>query len=357
MNWKDAFTRASQAAPDFGAAGGALPGASALVDAATARAVQARLNALGAQPLLKVDGSWGPKSASATASFQSSRGLKADGIPGPDTLRALGVPIPKPPNAPNIPGLKKSVALVLPVFQGKFEGSALPYMYTDVKGNVTTGTGILIDPIGMALALPWKNPDGSLASASDVTAAWNTVKAAYPAVQSVRSEPLTTIRLTPDDLNTILYRKAAAFHSGLSKSYPSYQKAPADAQLAMLGLAWPWGDGFAAVWDRSYPGKLGSAFRTAFESGNFAALPDIITQASQSEESVNAGIIPRNAAVKQLFSSAADVVAKKASYDNLYWPGPVVAGLIAAANVMTWVLGGMAAIGLAIAFASGEFKR
>jgi hypothetical protein len=168
---------------------------------------------------------------------------------------------------------------------------------------------------------------------------------------------LTTIRLTPDDLNTILYRKAAAFHSGLSKSYPSYQKAPADAQLAMLGLAWPWGDGFAAVWDRSYPGKLGSAFRTAFESGNFAALPDIITQASQSEESVNAGIIPRNAAVKQLFSSAADVVAKKASYDNLYWPGPVVAGLIAATNVMTWVLGGMVAIGLAIAFASGEFKR
>ena len=103
MNWKDAFTRASQAAPDFGAAGGALPGASALVDGATARAVQARLNALGAQPLLTVDGSWGPKSAAATASFQSSRGLKADGIPGPDTLKALGVPIPPAPKVPNIP--------------------------------------------------------------------------------------------------------------------------------------------------------------------------------------------------------------------------------------------------------------
>jgi peptidoglycan hydrolase-like protein with peptidoglycan-binding domain len=357
MNWKDAFTRASQAAPEFGAAGGVLPGAQALVDSQTARAVQARLNALGAQPQLAVDGSWGPKSANGTAAFQASRGLRADGIPRPDTLNALGVPIPKPPNAPNIPGLKKSVALALPLFQGRFEGSGLPYMYTDKKGNVTTGTGILIDPISMALALPWKNPDGSLASAGDVTAAWNVVKAAYPGVQSVHSEPLTTIRLTPDDLNSVLYKKAAAFHAGLSKSYPSYPKAPADAQLAMLGLAWPWGDGFAAVWDRSYPGKLGTAFKAAFESGNFAALPDIITQASQSEESVNAGIIPRNAAVKQLFSSAADAVAKKANYDNLYWPGPIVAGLIAVTSTMTWVLGGMAAVGLVIAAMSGEFKK
>jgi peptidoglycan hydrolase-like protein with peptidoglycan-binding domain len=355
MNWKDAFTRASQAAPEFGAGGGALPGAQALVDSQTARAVQARLNALGAQPQLAVDGSWGPKSANGTAAFQASRGLKADGIPGPDTLKALGVPIPKSPNAPNIPGLKKSVALALPVFQGRFEGSGLPYMYTDVKGNVTFGTGILADPVSSALQYPWKNQDGSLASPADVTAAFNAVKSAWPGIQSTGSQSLTTIRLTPDDLNKILYSKAAAFHAGLSKSYPSYPKAPADAQLAMLGLAWPWGDGFAAVWDKSYPGKLGTAFKTAFESGNFAALPDIITQASQSEESVNAGIIPRNAAVKQLFSSAADVVSKKANYDALYWPGPVVLGVISAFNTITWVIAGaLLAVGLAILAFKGD---
>ena len=328
-----------------------------MVDAATARAVQARLNALGAQPLLTVDGSWGPKSAAATASFQASRGLKADGIPGPDTLRALGVPIPPAPKVPNISGLKKSVALALPVFQGKFEGSALPYMYTDVKGNVTFGTGILADPVSSALKYPWKNPDGSLASAADVTNAFNAVKSAWPAVQSTGCQSLTTIRLTPDDLNSILYGKAALFHSGLSRTYPSYTKAPADAQLAMLGLAWPWGDGFAAVWDRSYPGKLGTAFRTAFEAGNFAALPDIISQASASEESVNAGIIPRNTAVKQLFSSAADVVAKKADYDALYWPGPVIKGIATIVSTTTWVLAGMTVVGLVIAAFSGEFKR
>jgi hypothetical protein len=123
----------------------------------------------------------------------------------------------------------------------------------------------------------------------------------------------------------------------------------------MLGLAWPWGDGFAAVWDRSYPGKLGTAFKTAFESGNFAALPDIITQASRSEESVNAGIIPRNAAVKQLFSSAADVVSKKANYDALYWPGPVVLGVISAFNTITWVIAGASlAVGLAILAFKGD---
>src|SRR5271168_4120339 len=161
MNWKDAFTRASQAAPEFGAAGGALPGASALVDGATARAVQARLNQLGVQPQLTVDGSWGPKSAAGTASFQASRGLKADGIPGPDTLNALGVPLPRAPNVPSIPGLRRAAAAAMPLFQGKFEGSALTYPYTDVKGLVTVGTGNLIDggkasdPHAASAVQPW----------------------------------------------------------------------------------------------------------------------------------------------------------------------------------------------------------
>lgn len=54
--------------------------------------VQAKLNALGANPPLTVDGSWGPKSKAALVAFQSAHGLTADGIPGPLTLGALGIP-------------------------------------------------------------------------------------------------------------------------------------------------------------------------------------------------------------------------------------------------------------------------
>jgi peptidoglycan hydrolase-like protein with peptidoglycan-binding domain len=54
--------------------------------------VQAKLNALGANPPLTVDGAWGPKSKAALVAFQQSKGLTADGIPGPITLGALGIP-------------------------------------------------------------------------------------------------------------------------------------------------------------------------------------------------------------------------------------------------------------------------
>jgi len=54
--------------------------------------IQARLNELGANPPLTVDGSWGPKSKAALVAYQQSKGLTADGIPGPITLGSLGIP-------------------------------------------------------------------------------------------------------------------------------------------------------------------------------------------------------------------------------------------------------------------------
>ena len=54
-------------------------------------AVQQKLNDLGANPKLDTDGKWGPKSKAALTAFQKSKGLTADGIPGPNTLGALGI--------------------------------------------------------------------------------------------------------------------------------------------------------------------------------------------------------------------------------------------------------------------------
>lgn len=54
-------------------------------------AVQKKLNDLGASPQLDVDGKWGPKSKTALTAYQKSKGLTADGVPGPMTLSALGI--------------------------------------------------------------------------------------------------------------------------------------------------------------------------------------------------------------------------------------------------------------------------
>lgn len=54
-------------------------------------AVQKALNDKGAQPPLAVDGQWGPKSKAALIAYQKSKGLVADGVPGPITLGSLGI--------------------------------------------------------------------------------------------------------------------------------------------------------------------------------------------------------------------------------------------------------------------------
>ncbi len=57
-----------------------------MADVAT---IQARLNALGAQPPLEVDGVLGPKTVEAIKTFQRSKNIEPDGIVGPITLAAL----------------------------------------------------------------------------------------------------------------------------------------------------------------------------------------------------------------------------------------------------------------------------
>jgi hypothetical protein len=48
-------------------------------------------------------------------------------------------------------------------------------MYADVLGLITTGQGNLIDPKPAALALPWRNRDGALASSAEISAEWDRI--------------------------------------------------------------------------------------------------------------------------------------------------------------------------------------
>lgn len=89
-----------RAISDAGRKGKALPRARVAVAQATASFggsvnpsasdLQAKLNALGASPQLVVDGSVGSATIAAIKAFQSTHGLVPDGVPGPQTLAALG---------------------------------------------------------------------------------------------------------------------------------------------------------------------------------------------------------------------------------------------------------------------------
>jgi hypothetical protein len=334
--------------------------------------VQAKLNSFGAA--LTVDGSPGQATRAAIVAFQRAHGLTPDGVPGPATLGAMGfvgatgilggsgktfVPIKATGPSP-IPGLRAAVVANIPPLFSLWEGERLPFMYTDKKGFVTTGTGNLIDPVSMALALPWKRPDGTLASPSEVQAAWQTVKNAWPGVQSVNSQSLTNLRLDKADVDKLVLRQVASNHDVLKSIYPGYTSWPSDAQMAAHSISWGWGPGFAHVWDTLGMGPIGTAFKNAVNKSppDFVTAASLAKQAGDHEVQVkkNTGMAPRNDAQDQMFANAASVIAKKGDYDSFFYPFEVTAKVVAIGVGGLLLLGG-AGFGLWYLLSSGSPRQ
>jgi GH24 family phage-related lysozyme (muramidase) len=230
--------------------------------------------------------------------------------------------------------MKASVMAAFKNFTAKFEG-ALNYMYTDVKGLVTTGIGNLIDPLPAALVLPWKRADGSAASQDEITAEWNTVKQAWPGVQSAATSSITTLHLTDADVSTMVASKAQENEVTLRRYFPQYDSFPADAQLGILSMSWALGAGFPATF------KL---FATAANAGDWRG-----AGAQSDYRDTDSGNMKRKAANHVLFENAAVVTEGGGDTEPLYWPSALPrgasvkkagSGLIATIGV----IGGVAAI-------------
>ena len=91
MDWKRHFQTLSERDPDAAFSG---EDGDFGADASTVQAVQSKLNSLGIQPPLTVDGKMGPMTTSAVKAFQQAKGLTADGIIGFQTLASLGLGSP-----------------------------------------------------------------------------------------------------------------------------------------------------------------------------------------------------------------------------------------------------------------------
>lgn len=338
-------------------------------DASVIKLVQAKLNALGMTPPLNVDGSFGPLTSNAIRNYQASKSLPVDGVVGPVLLKSLGITVPKsgklPPlptvQMPPIPGVKPAVTNTFVPFSRKFEGANTNYMYTDSKGLVTSGIGNLADnsphanrgdssapqPWNMkpeAAAWPWQHSDGTAASSSEIQAEFQKMKAAWPRIQSTGCKSIATLFLSDEAVAKIVRGQMVGNQQILSKVFPAIQTWPADAQMAVHSLSWAWGPGFARVW-----GGLGAAFMAAVNAAtpDFARAAEAMKQASTHEESINPGIVPRNAANSQMFANAAQVVDKGGKGgDDLWWPNsPELVGLVAlGTGLIYWFVGGAAVI-------------
>lgn len=200
-------------------------------------------------------------------------------------------------------------------FNDRLEGH-LPYLYLDILGYVTCGMGNLVDPVSMALSLPWKNRDGSDADQPTIADAWQTV-------DEHRSDPkgkrqtsglatkygqafasVTSIRLDEAGIQQLIDRQVAANELELRKHFTAYDTMPADGQMVINSMAWAMGAGFPATF---------KAFTAAVNAGDW-------TTALANAGFRGAGVATRIAANKVMLANAGQVAAQGLDAGELHYP-------------------------------------
>ena len=214
--------------------------------------------------------------------------------------------------------MRTSVQANARAFNERFEGS-LSFMYLDQEGYVTTGEGNLIDPMTIAMGLPWQ-VDGRDATPAEISNAWSAVKARTDLEKNGGGAyaSVTNLRLTSEAITNLVLAKLGQDEDTLRKYFPQWDNFPADAQLGILSMAWAMGPAFPQTF---------TSFTEAANSGDWA------TAAAQSQMKPTPGIAPRNTANLLLFTNAATPGIDPA---ELYWPNVAAAAVVAAHPVVTW---------------------
>jgi hypothetical protein len=192
--------------------------------------------------------------------------------------------------------MRSSVQTAWPNFVTFYEGR-LSWLYLDTKALVTTGIGFLMDTgTGQApescLALPWVD-QGMPATRAQIGSAWSRVKARTDLAPKggYAFKDVTTLRLSDQTISALLNAKTLEFWSVLVAQLPGLEQWPADAQLALMDMAWHMGPRFL--------GSRWPNFTAAAHASDFAGMAEHCQTANQS---------PRDARHVHLFSNAALVV-------------------------------------------------
>ena len=238
--------------------------------------------------------------------------------------------------------MKQSAVDVFVTFTTKFEGR-VNSMYLDLHipdPLVTIGVGNLIDPLSMALVLPFVWPDGRRATPAEITAAWQAVKGRVDLAKvGFRAfEAITPLRLTDDSVADLVRGRMQTNEKFLLTRFPDWDAWPADAQLAMHSISWAAGAGIHAphlqeALTASPPrfdiaaGLDGDANTTPACRGE-AWLHDATISSAPGvspiiEKLTNPGLRPRNLANKLLFANAQAVESQGLDPEILQWPNAV----------------------------------
>lgn len=191
-----------------------------------------------------------------------------------------------------------------------FEGGYINWMFPDVKGLVSTGFGLLLDPIELALDLPWRRLDGSRATPDEIRTDFTRVKT-YPDAPrlghlSVRN--VAQLRLSLEDLDHAVEAKIRSNESILRAAFAEYDDWSADAQLGVHSMAWAVGPAFQRAWPKFTAALRAKDFETA------------AVECFMPEEKTIGGLRPRNKANRILFRNASYALANRLDPDELFYP-------------------------------------
>lgn len=188
-------------------------------------------------------------------------------------------------------------------FNEPFEG-VVPFMYLDIKGLVTVGVGNLIDPIELALELPFrsKSDPGHAATPEEITAEWTRLKNDLALAKRGHRAcgPITSLELSDSAIDDLITRRLLGQEKILKRQpqFAAFEDWPADAQLALLSMAWAMGPGGPSNFKKFSASCLKLDFKGAAAE-------------CQMSEVGNPGVAPRNRANKTLFENAHEVISGK----------------------------------------------
>jgi hypothetical protein len=213
--------------------------------------------------------------------------------------------------------VQSSVAAAFWSFTQPLEGH-VDQMYCDVLGLVTTGVGNLIDPLPLALGLPWLHRGTDEAAPPDMIAAeWHAVKDGHvPAFHGQRP-----LYLTADAIEALVLSKLQRNEAYLARRWANWADWPADAQLAAHSIAWAAGPAWHAPHFDAAVAELD--FDTCAGPAGDANEDPACRGEAWLRDTGNAGLRPRNLANKLLLQNAARVVSQGLPRDVLHWPAVV----------------------------------
>jgi len=174
----------------------------------------------------------------------------------------------------------------------RYEGR-IPWMYLDIRGLVTSGAGVLVDPVELAMRLPLRL-DGRQASPSEIASEWRALKGRPSLAQqgAAAAGRIARLRLTGPDLDALTWTRLDSTVAALCRRWPGLPSWPWQSQLAVCSWAWAVG-ALAQGWPR---------FEAALHARDWA------TAAAECRirDADNPGVTPRNAENRRLFLAAAE---------------------------------------------------